>query len=47
MYILLALLLIVFILWILGVWFRSGEDLSVYRRDPAGNTGLRLPKSRQ
>jgi acetyl esterase/lipase len=30
MYILLALLLIVFILWILGVWFRSGEDLSVY-----------------
>jgi len=30
MAILLALLLIVLILWVLGVWFRSGEDLSVY-----------------
>ena len=38
MWILTSLLLIVLILWILGLWFRSGEDLTVYDHpvDPEG-----------
>ena len=45
MSILITLLLAVLILWVLGVWFRSGEDLSVYDHpvEAAGNEQFSSP----
>ncbi len=45
MSILITLLLIVLFLWLLGLWFRRGEDLAVYDHpvDPAGSESFSSP----